>query len=134
MARCKALGWTITGLVLASAAWSLVVATGRFPRQLFPSLPEIGSAGRTLWDQGLLADDIAASLRRAAAGFVIGAAIGIVVAIFTATTIAGRKALQPALRVFAPIPTIGLVPLAILWFGLGQIAPRISGVPCDRLA
>jgi sulfonate transport system permease protein len=114
------LGWTITGLVLASAVWSLVVATGRFPRQLFPSVPEILAAGHTLWSDGLLADDIGASLRRAAVGFAIGAGAGIVVAVLTATTAAGRNVLQPVLRVFSPIPTIGLVPLAILWFGLGE--------------
>jgi sulfonate transport system permease protein len=114
------LGWTIAGLVLAAAVWSLVVATGRFPRQLFPSVPEILAAGHTLWSDGMLADDIGASLRRAAVGFAIGAVAGVVVAVLTATTAAGRNVLQPVLRVFSPIPTIGLVPLAILWFGLGE--------------
>ncbi|MET9490796.1 ABC transporter permease [Nocardia sp. NPDC006630] len=114
------LGWTIAGLGLAAAVWSLVVASGRLPRQLFPSVPQILSAGHTLWSEGLLADDIRASLGRAAFGFLIGAVAGIVVAVITATTVAGRKLLQPVLRIFAPIPTIGLVPLAILWFGLGE--------------
>ncbi|CRZ16610.1 ABC transporter permease [Mycolicibacterium neworleansense] len=118
--RLGVLGWTVAGLGIAAALWSLLVATGRFPRQLFPSVPEILAAGHTLWTEGLLADDILASLRRAAVGFAIGAAIGIVVAVFTATTTAGRNLLQPVLRVFSPIPTIGLVPLAILWFGLGE--------------
>ncbi|MDV3129532.1 ABC transporter permease [Mycobacterium sp. 21AC1] len=120
IARLGPLGWTVGGLVLASAVWSAVVASGRFPRQLFPSVPEILSAGRTLWTDGLLTDDIVASLSRAAVGFAIGGALGIAVAVFTATTGAGRKLLQPVLRVFSPIPTIGLVPLAILWFGLGE--------------
>ena len=119
-ARLGVLGWTVAGLGIAAALWSLIVATGRFPRQLFPSVPEILAAGQTLWTEGLLADDIVASLRRAAVGFAIGAAAGIVVAVFTATTKAGRNLLQPVLRVFSPIPTIGLVPLAILWFGLGE--------------
>lgn len=119
-ARFGALGWTIAGLILASAVWSLVVASGRFPRQLFPSVPEILDAGHTLWTEGLLVDDISASLSRAALGFAIGALAGIVVAVATATTAAGRNLLQPVLRVFSPIPTIGLVPLAILWFGLGE--------------
>jgi sulfonate transport system permease protein len=114
------LGWTITGLILASAVWSLVVATGRLPRQLFPSVPEILAAGSRLWTDGLLVDDIGASLRRAAVGFAIGAVVGIVLAVLTATTAVGRNLLQPVLRVFSPIPTIGLVPLAILWFGLGE--------------
>ncbi|MGW4096344.1 ABC transporter permease [Mycobacterium sp. NPDC004974] len=119
-ARLGVLGWTVAGLGIAAALWSLIVATGRFPRQLFPSVPEILAAGQTLWTEGLLADDIVASLRRAAVGFAIGAAAGIVVAVFTATTKPGRNLLQPVLRVFSPIPTIGLVPLAILWFGLGE--------------
>ena len=33
--------------------------------------------------------------------------------------------MQPVLRLFAPIPTIGLVPLAILWFGLGEESKAI---------
>ncbi|MCV7344991.1 ABC transporter permease [Mycolicibacterium rhodesiae] len=118
--RFKALGWMLTGLVLASGVWSLVVASGRFPRQLFPSVPEILAAGHGLWTDGLLAADITASVSRAGTGFLLGAVAGIGVAVVTATTTAGRRALQPVLRIFAPIPTIGLVPLAILWFGLGE--------------
>ncbi|MDV6299170.1 ABC transporter permease [Dietzia maris] len=112
--------WTLVGLGIAATLWSLAVATGRFPEQLFPSVPQIYNAGQGLWQQGLLSDDIMASLRRAATGFALGAAIGVTVAVVTATTAAGRNLLQPVLRVFSPIPTIGLVPLAILWFGLGE--------------
>ncbi len=114
------LGWTLVGLAIAATLWSLAVATGRFPEQLFPSVPQIYSAGQGLWQEGLLGDDIIASLRRAAVGFVLGSVIGVLVAVVTATTAVGRNVLQPVLRVFSPIPTIGLVPLAILWFGLGE--------------
>ncbi|MCA4724311.1 ABC transporter permease [Mycolicibacterium fortuitum] len=120
VARLGVLGWTLAGLGITAALWSAIVATGRFPRQLFPSVPEILAAGQTLWTEGLLAADVSASLSRAAVGFAIGAVAGIAVAVLTATTRAGRSLLQPVLRVFSPIPTIGLVPLAILWFGLGE--------------
>lgn len=120
LSRLRTLGWTLAGLTLAAAVWSVVVSFGHFPRQLFPSVSEILAAGQSLWTEGLLADDIIASLQRAAIGFAIGAATGIVVAVATATTATGRNLLQPVLRVFSPIPTIGLVPLAILWFGLGE--------------
>lgn len=119
-ASLGAVGWTLIGLAIAATLWSLAVATGRFPEQLFPSVPQIISAGQQLWQQGLLSEDILASLRRAATGFALGAVIGVIVAVVTATTAAGRNLLQPVLRVFSPIPTIGLVPLAILWFGLGE--------------
>ncbi|MEU1521366.1 ABC transporter permease [Nocardia rhamnosiphila] len=120
LARFGALGWAIVGLGVAAIGWSLVVASGEFPRELFPSVPEILAAARALWTDGLLAADIVASLRRAFAGFALGAAAGIVAAVLTATTAVGRNLLQPVLRLLSPIPTIGLVPLAILWFGLGE--------------
>ncbi|MFF2083696.1 ABC transporter permease [Nocardia sp. NPDC058176] len=120
IARGGSLGWTLAGLTLAALAWTLVVASGQFPRELFPSVPEILGAGHALWQEGLLADDVLASLRRALGGFALGAVAGIAAAIVTATTAPGRNLLQPVLRLLSPIPTIGLVPLAILWFGLGE--------------
>ena len=120
LGRCGAVGWAIAGLGLAAAVWTLVVVTGQFPRQLFPGVPQILRAGYTLWQGGLLVGDVTASLQRAAVGFVIGGAVGIVLAVITANTKAGRNLLQPLLRLLSPIPTIGVVPLAILWFGLGE--------------
>ncbi len=112
--------WVVAGLAGVAAAWSVVVAADVFPRALFPSVPEIVAAGRSLWDEGLLADDLSSSLQRAAAGFVFGGVAGSAVAVVTATTAVGRNLLQPVLRVLSPIPTIGLIPLVILWFGLGE--------------
>ncbi|PPJ22625.1 ABC transporter permease [Nocardia nova] len=118
--RWRAAGGTVVSLALAGIVWTLVAATGHFPAQLFPSLPKIAAAGHTLWSEGLLLPDIAASLRRALIGFAVGSAAGVAAAILTASTTAGRRLLQPVLRLLSPVPTIGLVPLAILWFGLGE--------------
>ena len=120
LARSQTLGWTIAGLGLAAIVWTAVVATGQFPRELFPSVTQIVRAGYTMWKDGLLIGDIAASLQRAAIGFVIGGALAVAAAVITANSRAGRNLLQPILRLLSPIPTIGLVPLAILWFGLGE--------------
>ncbi|WP_280275993.1 ABC transporter permease [Nocardia wallacei] len=115
-----AAGGTLAGLVLAGVVWTLVAATGHFPAELFPSVPKIARAGRTLWSDGLLLPDITASLRRALLGFALGSIAGTAAALLTASTWAGRRLLQPVLRLLSPVPTIGLVPLAILWFGLGE--------------
>ena len=113
------------GLALAVLLWSVIAATGVFPRALFPTVPEIGDAGWGMLVRGDLGPDVGASMLRAAAGFVIGAAVGLLLAVLTAATTAGRLLMQPILRLFAPIPTIGLVPLAILWFGLGEESKAI---------
>lgn len=113
------------GLAIVVLLWSVVAATGVFPRALFPTVGEIGSAGWGMIARGDLGPDIHASLLRAAAGFGIGAIAGFGLAVLTAATTAGRLLMQPILRLFAPIPTIGLVPLAILWFGLGEESKAI---------
>ena len=118
--RWRVAGGTIAGIVLAALLWSVVAATGVFPRQLFPAVPQILRAGRGLYTDGLLLPDLGASLGRAMLGLVVGGIVGIGAAILTANTGAGRRLLQPVLRLLAPVPTIGLVPLAILWFGLGE--------------
>jgi NitT/TauT family transport system permease protein/sulfonate transport system permease protein len=110
----------VIGLGLAAAVWSVVAVAGVFPRALFPTVGDIASAGWSLWRSGDLLPDVLLSLQRAVVGFVIGAGAGIALAIITSATAAGRRVLQPVLRLFAPVPTIGLVPLAILWFGLGE--------------
>ncbi|MEV0335730.1 ABC transporter permease [Nocardia sp. NPDC050717] len=120
ISRAGSLGWTLAGLALAALAWTLLAASGRFPDALLPGLPEIVGAAGDLWRAGLLAEDVLASLRRALGGFVLGAVAGLGAAIITATTTLGRRLLRPVLRLLAPVPTIGLVPLAILWFGLGE--------------
>lgn len=116
----KALGGTALGLVLAGLLWTLVVATGQFPGELFPGVPDILRAGGSLYRDGMLVPDVVASLRRAAVGFVLGASAGFLAGTVTSSTWVGRRLMQPVLRLLAPIPTIGLVPLAILWFGLGE--------------
>ncbi|MGW4634557.1 ABC transporter permease [Nocardia sp. NPDC004415] len=120
ISRGGSLGWTVAGLVLAGLAWTLLVASGQFPRELLPSVPEILRAAAELGREDLLATDVLASLRRAVGGFALGAVAGIGAAVVTANTTLGRNLLQPVLRLLSPIPTIGLVPLAILWFDLGE--------------
>jgi len=108
------------GLAVTVVIWSMIAATGVFPRALFPTVSDIGRAGWALWESGDLSADVLDSLRRAIVGFLLGAAVGFALAVLTSVTTLGRRLLQPVLRLFAPIPTIGLVPLAILWFGLGE--------------
>jgi sulfonate transport system permease protein len=118
-------GGALLGVGALIGIWSLIYALGWYPKNLFPSVAGIIRSGREMWGQGLLGADILASLRRAIIGFAIGTTAGVAVALVTATTRAGRLVLQPVLRLLVPIPTIGLVPLAILWFGIGETSKNV---------
>ena len=119
------IGGAILGLALLAGIWSAVYAAGWFPKNLFPSVPRIVNSGEQMWRAGLLGPDILASLRRALVGFSAGTMVGLAVALVTATTRVGQFIVQPVLRLLAPVPTIGLVPLAILWFGIGETSKEI---------
>lgn len=132
VAGARALGPTtgkVTGALLGVVAvlvvWSVVAATGVFPSQLFPSVPQVAHAGWGLLSSGDLLPDVGTSLLRAMTGFLVGAIAGFALAVATSATGTGRLLLQPVLRLLAPIPTIGLVPLAILWFGIGEASKDV---------
>lgn len=117
---CATVGSPLLGFLLAVTTWSALAATGWFPPQLFPGVGQVLTAGATLLRTGVLLPDALASAARAAQGLALGTLVGFVLAVLTSATAPGRRLLQPVLRLVAPVPTIGLVPLAILWFGIGE--------------
>jgi NitT/TauT family transport system permease protein len=64
--------------------------------------------------------DLAASLRRAGVGFAAGASLGLVFGLLTSRTRFFAALLSPLFTLLRPIPAIALVPIAIVWFGIGE--------------
>ena len=65
---------------------------------------------------------LAASLVRAVSGFTIAAALAIPLGLLVGRIRAVREFVDPVIRSLYPIPGIAWIPLAILWFGLGNTA------------
>lgn len=65
---------------------------------------------------------LAASLVRAISGFTIAAALAIPLGLLVGRSRAFREFVDPVIRSLYPIPGIAWIPLAILWFGLGNTA------------
>lgn len=107
-------------LSLFVAVWQLVVVAEFFPAILLPSPNQVLTAGTELSKDGTLLADILASLRRATLGFGIGSGIAIALGAFTGRSRFASGLLEPMLRFLAPVPAIAIVPLAILWFGVGE--------------
>lgn len=100
--------------------WTLVSGLELVPAAMFPSPRETWEAAVEMYEAGVLTGDLAISMSRAATGFVIGASLGIVIGVLTGRTAFFRLMLNPFLRVLRPIPAIALVPVAIVWFGIGE--------------
>jgi ABC-type nitrate/sulfonate/bicarbonate transport system permease component len=102
--------------------WELISRSGHFNSQLFPPPSEVFS---TLWGDlrsGLILSDAGASLSRVTVGYVTGALIGIGFGVLTGRSTMADASIGQIFQLARPIPPISLVPVAILWFGLGEFA------------
>ena len=106
------------GLVLA--VWAMLGAWSEVPDTILPAPWDVWRAALELWYNGSLLTDLGASLGRAGTGFAIGSTLGIGVGLLTGRVAIARVLLGPVLSLLRPIPAIALVPLAIVWFGIGE--------------
>ena len=113
-------GKVALSLLVAVLVWWAVAASGFVSPDLFPTPGAVWTAAVELYDDGLLFSDFLASLRRAAVGFFIGATLGVATGLLTSRTRVFRLALNPILSLCRPIPAIAIVPVAIVWFGIGD--------------
>jgi sulfonate transport system permease protein len=81
---------------------------------------------------GTLQASLLASLERWAIGLAIGVAVGVLLAIFTGLSRVGEAVVDPILQALRGIPLLGLIPLFIVWFGIGQL-PKVLFVVLSAL-
>src|SRR6202140_411447 len=106
-------------IVALAAAWEIYARILDNPL-LFPSLTDTLAA---FWDSaanGVLIDRTLTSLRVLGMGYAIGLfAAGVLTTLAVSTRI-GTDFLSTLTAMFNPLPAIALLPLALLWFGLGN--------------
>jgi ABC-type nitrate/sulfonate/bicarbonate transport system permease component len=105
---------------VAIAAWQGASHAGLIDPLFLPSPLQIVGALEELAVSGELARHFAASLMRIGAGWIIGAAAGVLVGGLIGLSWAWRSAGLPFISALFPIPKIALLPLLILWFGIGE--------------
>ncbi|HWE55381.1 MAG TPA: ABC transporter permease [Acidimicrobiales bacterium] len=112
------------GPVLVLALWQLASNLGLFSSIEVASPIAVFDAGRQLWEQGALQSNLVVSLRRVGEGLVLGVAAGVFLAVVSGLFHLGEDLLDPVLQAARAVPILGLVPLSIIWFGVGE-APKI---------
>lgn len=87
---------------------------------LFPTL---GATLAALWQalfQGELLGRIGHSLQTLLTGYVIGATLAALLAVAACSTRLGNDLMEILTATFNPLPPIALLPVSLIWFGLGQ--------------
>jgi NitT/TauT family transport system permease protein len=110
---------TVIGALLA-AWWIVVVQTGSV---IFPTPWEVVTGTVELVRDGTLWMHIGASLFRVATGFLLAAAVAIPLGLWMGWVRGAFITLNPLFQMLRPISPIAWIPIAILWFGVGNASP-----------
>jgi sulfonate transport system permease protein len=117
--RTTARGLAVGPLVLL-AAWVVGSGTGVIdPSTLSAPWTVVTTFGELIAD-GRLQSNLLTSVQRAAIALVAGVGVGVVLALIAGLTRLGEALIDGPVQVKRAIPTLALIPLAIIWFGIGE--------------
>ena len=113
---------SIVSILCLLAIWELICQSGVVSSLFLPAPTSIISALLQMIADGEIGVSLAASLYRILAGFFIGSLVGLAVGLVTGTSALMDKIGNPIVNAIYPIPKIALLPLFILWLGIGELS------------
>jgi NitT/TauT family transport system permease protein len=108
-----------TGIVAALAAWQIAVM---IRPGLIPGPIAVAAGIGELAVQGLLVKYVVASLFRVTWGYLAALVIAIPLGLMLGMIRVGEMAMNPILQILRPISPLAWIPIAILWFGVGDLS------------
>ncbi|MGW4718554.1 ABC transporter permease [Nocardia sp. NPDC004260] len=108
------------GPALLIAAWVAGSATGALDPETLPAPWTVAETAGDLLADGRLQSNLLTSVRRAAVGLGLGVAIGLVLALLAGLSRVGEALVDGPIQIKRAIPTLALIPLFIVWFGIGE--------------
>ena len=100
--------------------WTISTELNWISPQILPKPSAVVSATLDLIHTRL-GSDLAVSGERALLGFALGGSLGFALGLFNGLSHLGEKALDTTIQMFRTIPHLALIPLIIIWFGLGEM-------------
>lgn len=111
----------ILSLTIAAAIYQGISLGGPFPQVLLPTIPTILHRLSVMLADGTMLVHTSATLYRVLAGFGLAVPVGIVLGILMARFNPVERFVLPLVSALMPIPSFALVPLFMLWFGIGNL-------------
>jgi sulfonate transport system permease protein len=105
--------------------WQAFSSTGILPEEKIASPAQIGAKAWQLTANGTLGTATLISVQRVLLGFAVGATIGLVFAVVAGVSRIGEDAVDPPMQMLRTLPHFGLIPLFIVWMGIGE-SPKIA--------
>lgn len=112
-------------VALALLVWEGVAWSGLVPPQYLPPASSVLAAGLAALADGELLGHLATTLRGYAQGFAIAVVVGVGVGLLMGLSPLVHDALAPTVELLRPMPSVAIIPLAIVFFGLDDPMKRV---------
>src|SRR4051794_16288178 len=112
----------LLGVALLIGAWQLATTTGLIDSQTLAGPGTVVRSGWQLLQDGMLRSAMWVSLRRVLEGLAIGIPVATVLALLAGLWRLGEDVVDAPMQMLRFLPIIGLQPLIVLWFGIGNSA------------
>lgn len=113
--------WSIAGLAGLLTIWHVAVLVAA--ADIFPSPVDVARGLRQLAGRDVLLPYIGDSLRRVLTGFILATVTGLPIGVALGWYPAVARAVNPLIQMMRPISPLAWMPLAVIWFGIGEGAP-----------
>ena len=104
------------------AIWQLVSSVGWLSARVLPAPSEVLRAAWALAASGELWMHLRVSATRALLGLLIGGSAGLALGLLTGSLRLFETLFDSTLQMLRNIPALALIPMMILWFGIGEVA------------
>lgn len=116
----KWLAWAVPVVIVA--VWQMLGDNGLIATRVLPTPYEVAQAAVRMARKGVLLDYIGTSTGRALLGFAIGGGIGFALGLLNGLFRLSETLLDTSVQMLRNIPHLAIIPLVILWFGIGEEA------------
>ncbi|WP_190079969.1 ABC transporter permease [Streptomyces longisporoflavus] len=114
-----------SGPLALLALWQVLSSTGTLSADILASPGTIAGVGRDLLADGSLTSAMGVSLQRVAVGMLLGTLVGTSLALVAGLFRVGEDLVDASVQMLRTVPFVGLIPLFIIWFGIGE-APKVA--------
>jgi ABC-type nitrate/sulfonate/bicarbonate transport system permease component len=113
-------------IVICLLVWEIVVVTGAVNPAFLPPVHEVAAALWHLGADGTIWADLAISTYRSLVGLFFGTLAGVALGLLMATSRRANGCFGPLVATTYSLPKTALVPLFILWFGIGNFTDMLT--------
>jgi sulfonate transport system permease protein len=116
----KIVGWVLPAALILG--WEIAADAGLISARVLPAPSAVARAFCQTWRDGSLVQNVGVSALRAGEGLIIGGTLGFALGVLNGLWRRAEAALDSSLQMLRNIPHLAIIPLVILWFGIGEEA------------